>query len=118
MDTRAAPELRIIDDALWAKAQARQEGLTDQLAEQARRPKRLLSGLLNCGLCGSGKTLNGNKYACSAARERGTCSNKKIIAAPTVEARVLDGVRDKLLSPQAMAAAVDQLREESQSRRR
>lgn len=63
-------------------------------------------------------TLNGNKYACSAARERGTCSNKKIIAAPTVEARVLDGGRDKLLSPQAMAAAVDQLCEESQSRRR
>ncbi|WP_407059711.1 recombinase family protein [Brevundimonas bacteroides] len=113
-----APELRIIDDALWAAAQARQEALTDQPAEQARRPKRLLSGLLKCGLCGSGMTLNGNKYACSAARERGTCSNKKIIAAPTVEARVLDGIRDKLLSPQAMAAAVDQLREESQNRRR
>ena len=113
-----ALELRIIDDQLWAAAQARQEALTDQPAEQARRPKRLLSGLLKCGLCGSGMTLNGNKYACSAARERGTCSNKKIIAAPTVEARVLDGIRDKLLSPQAMAAAVDQLREESQSRRR
>lgn len=112
------PELRILNDELWAAAQARQAALTDQPAENARRPKRLLSGLLKCGLCGSGMTLNGAKYACSAARERGTCSNNKIIAAQTVEARVLDGIRDKLLSPQAMAAAVDTLRQEGENRRR
>ena len=114
----AAPELRIIDDQLWAAAQSRQAALADQPAQLARRPKRLLSGLLKCGLCGSGMTLNGAKYACSAARERGTCSNKKIIAAPTVEARVLEGIRAKLLTPDAMAAAIDQLRRESESRRR
>ncbi|WP_414632942.1 zinc ribbon domain-containing protein, partial [Brevundimonas sp. UBA7534] len=55
----------------------------------AQHPKRLLSGLLKCGLCGAGMTLNSAKYACSAARERGTRSNNKIIAAQTVEARVL-----------------------------
>lgn len=40
-----APKLRIIiDDQLWAAAQARQEALTEQPAEQARRPRRLQRG--------------------------------------------------------------------------
>ena len=51
-------------------------------------------------------TLNGGRFACSAARERGTCTNKKLIAAKTIEARVLDGIAAKLLAPEAIAAAV------------
>ena len=62
-------------------------------------------------------TLNGQKFACSAARERGTCSNTKIIAAKTVEARVLAGIRTKLLTPQALADAVESLRQVNEARR-
>ena len=64
-----------------------------------RRPKRLLSGLMSCCECGGAMALQGDRYACSAHRERGTCSNGKIIAAETVERRVLEGVRDALLAP-------------------
>lgn len=77
----------------------------------------LLSGLMRCALCGSGMTLNGGKYACSAARERETCKNNKIIAARTVEDRVLAGVRRHLLSPEAIASAVRIFHEEQSTRR-
>lgn len=112
------PELRIIDDLTWNAVQARKAALGDKPAAYARRPKRLLSGLIKCGLCGSGMTLNGAKYACSAHRERGTCNNSKIIAARTVEKRVLGGIKTHLLSPDAIASAVQIGREEMNDRRR
>ena len=102
----AVPELRILDDNLWAAVEARQLALSDQPAHKSRPPKRLLSGLMKCSLCGSGMTMNGRKFACSAARERGVCSNNKMIAAKTIEARVLNGIAAKLLAPEAIAAAV------------
>jgi site-specific DNA recombinase len=110
------PELRIIDDALWSAVQNRQKAVSDAPAACGRKPKRLLSGLMKCALCGSGMTLNGQKFACSAARERGTCTNTKIIAAKTIEARVLDGIAAKLLAPEAIAAAVSAAQIESTSR--
>jgi site-specific DNA recombinase len=103
---KPVPELRLIDDALWQAVQYRQKAVSDTPAAYGRKPKRLLSGLMKCSLCGSGMTLNGQKFACSAARERGTCKNTKIIAAKTIEARVLDGIAAKLLAPEAIAAAV------------
>ena len=111
------PELRIIDDETWQSVQARKAALADKPAAYARKPKRLLSGLMKCSLCGSGMTLNGGKYACSAARERGTCKNNKIIAARTVEDRVLAGARRHLLSPEAIASAVRIFHEEQSARR-
>ena len=111
------PDLRIIDDETWQTVQARKAALADKPAAYARKPKRLLSGLMKCSLCGSGMTLNGGKYACSAARERGTCKNNKIIAARTVEDRVLAGIRRHLLSPEAIASAVRIFHEEQSARR-
>jgi site-specific DNA recombinase len=112
------PELRLIDDELWAAVQDRQKAVSDEPAAYGRKPKRLLSGLLKCSLCGSGMTMNGQKFACSAARERGTCTNTKIIAAKTIEARVLDGITAKLLAPQAIAAAVSAAQAEAMTRQR
>ena len=111
------PELRIIDDETWQAVQARKAVLADKPAAYARKPRRLLSGLMKCALCGSGMTLNGRKYACSAARERATCRNNKIIAARTVEDRVLAGVRRHLLSPEAIASPVRIFHEERSARR-
>lgn len=73
---------------------------------QRRAPRRLLSGLLRCILCGGPMTLQGQKYACARHRERGTCSNGKIIAAATIEARVLEGIKARLLAPAVIAEAV------------
>lgn len=112
------PHLRILDDDLWNAVRARQKALSSQPAAHARRPKRLLSGLMRCGVCGGAMTLNGAKYACSSHRERGTCANNKIIAAQTVERRVIEGVRTRLLSPEAIAEAVRRHREAAAAERR
>lgn len=103
-----APDLRIIDDELWERVQRRKAELSTLPAAHGRKPKRLLSGLMKCDLCGSAMTLKGRKYICSGHYDRGaaTCTNNKIIAATTVERRVLAGVKTHLVSPQAIAMAV------------
>lgn len=104
----AAPDLRILDQALWDAAQARKAALSAQPAHCARRPKRLLSGLVRCGVCSGAMTLKGGKLVCSTRAERGpaVCTNGKTIDARTVEGRVIAGVRDRLLAPDAVEAAV------------
>ena len=56
------PPLRIIDEELWLRVKDRQNDTRRRVAadnngirsERARRPKYLLSGLLQCGVCGGG----------------------------------------------------------------
>ena len=112
------PDLRILDDETWAAVGARQQALSEKPAAYARKPKRLLSGLMKCATCSGAMTLNGGKYACSNNRERGTCGNGKIIAAEKIERRVLTGIADKLLSPEAIAEAVRVQREAMAAERR
>ncbi len=101
------PHLRIVDEELWGRVQSRKAALGEMPNSCRRRPKRLLSGLMTCNECGGAMVLQGrDRYACSAHRERGTCSNGKIIAAETVERRVLDGVRDALLAPAVIDEAM------------
>lgn len=101
----AAPHLRIVSDEAWAAVQARQKALDGQPAHKSRRPKRLLSGLVRCSLCSGSMTLNGARFECTNHRDRGTCTNGKTIAAAKIEARVIEGVRTRLLSPAAIAEA-------------
>ena len=115
--TEDVPHLRIIDDAQWYRVKVRQGAIREDMfaARQdgpnddnsfgvARRPTHLLSGLLKCGCCGAGYTLmNKVKYGCSAARNRGTCDNRKLIHRDEIEHRVLDGLRDKLMHPALLA---------------
>lgn len=114
------PDLRIIDDDLWARVQSRKSALSAQPTALARKPKRLLSGLMKCSQCGSAMTLKGGKYNCSGRYDRGasTCDNGKIIAATTVERRVLAGVKTHLISPEAIALAVTRYQEAAEEHRR
>jgi site-specific DNA recombinase len=112
------PQLRILDDETWSAVKARQKAIAEGPAKIARQPKRLLSGIMSCSLCGGSMTLNGGKYACSHHRERGTCTNNKMIAAHRVEQRVLDGLKEKLLAPEAISAAIEHHRQASQVERR
>jgi hypothetical protein len=71
-----APELRNISDELWDAAQRTKRRYRDQPAQNCRRPKRLLSGLLRCGQCGGAFTIvRPGKYGCATHREKGTCAN-------------------------------------------
>ena len=112
--TEAVPHLRIIDEDLWGRVKMRQGAiradiLSERTAnphapriERAHRPRYLLSGLLTCGCCGAGYIMiSKHRYGCSAARNRGTCSNRKTISRDAVEARVLNGLARQAFVPRS-----------------
>jgi DNA invertase Pin-like site-specific DNA recombinase len=122
------PALRIIDDALWQAAKARQDALavkyanviTATRAAQANRlngthrPRSLLSGLLVCGCCGGPYALRGqDRYACSNHVMNGSCNNSRTIAREVLETRILDGLRERLMAPEMAAEAMRAYAEET-----
>ncbi|WP_380711138.1 zinc ribbon domain-containing protein, partial [Sinirhodobacter huangdaonensis] len=81
--------------------------------ERARRPEHLFSGLVKCGCCGASYTvINRTRYGCAAARNKGDaiCINRATIQREEVEARVLDGLREKLLHPDLITTFVEEYR--------
>ncbi len=117
--TTDVPELRIVDDVLWQAVKARQEAITTQFATaieatRARfrlnvthRPKSLLSGLVTCGCCGGPYALRlKGRFACSNHADNKSCDNNRSISRTALEARVLDGLRDRLMAPEIAAEAV------------
>ena len=118
------PELRIISDDLWQQAKDRQGTIRADMnpagigsarprPERARRPEYLFSGLVKCGCCGASYTLiNKTRYGCAAARNKGDaiCSNRATIQREELEARVLDGLREKLLHPDLITTFVEEYR--------
>jgi hypothetical protein len=70
------------------------------------RPHSLLSGLLVCG-CGAPYAMRGQgRYACSSHVMNGSYANSRTIARETLETRMLDGLRDRLMAPQIAAEAM------------
>ncbi len=103
------PHLRIISDELWAASDAARGNYTGLTLNQARRPRRLLSGIAKCGRCGSAYTIvRPERWGCSAYREGGAaaCSNERTILNVDLERRVLGGLADKLLDPDLVSAFV------------
>ena len=109
------PELRIVEDELWERAQAIKAGFAHLRVDKTRRPKHLFSGLLRCGCCGGAYTVKSkDQLACSTYRESGpsVCSNNRTIRLPDLQERVLDGIRTQLLSPKLLALYVKTYGEE------
>jgi len=113
------PALRIIDDALWEAAKARQASIAIQYEGQIAatrqaigmrstvRPKSLLSGLLKCGVCGGAFTLRSKgRFACSAHRDTRACDNTHTIAREALEERVIGGLKDRLMTPEMVEEAI------------
>ncbi|WP_374708695.1 recombinase family protein [Shinella sp. CPCC 101442] len=79
------PELRIISDHLFEAVRQQLTGRSINNGEigSQRRPKRLLSGLLKCGACGSGMAVSGldktgrTRLRCSAHVNSGACTAPK-----------------------------------------
>jgi site-specific DNA recombinase len=106
------PELRIVDPDTWAKAQAlrRRLGSTPRL-QHAQRPKHLLSGLTRCGVCGGAFTVVATgRLGCVARREKGTCTNARSVKTEELTARVLSGIKERLLSPTMFAEFTKEFR--------
>jgi hypothetical protein len=71
---------------------------------EQRRARHLLTGLVFCGDCGSGFAAVGRDYlACSAARGRGTCANRRSIRRYVLENVILDGLKERLMAPDLVA---------------
>jgi DNA invertase Pin-like site-specific DNA recombinase len=115
------PDLRIVDDNLWARVKARQQEVRLEIGRngegnalnRAHRRRYLLSGLLVCGCCGGGYTIVGpDRYGCATRRSKGTCSNTLAIGRNEIEARVLEGLRERMMAPKLVPAFIDEFKAE------
>ncbi len=115
------PELRIISDDLWEKVKARQQAIGFEIGRDAEgnalnrvhRCRFLFSGLLECGLCGSGYAIVAkDRYGCAGRRSMGTCTNSLTIVRQEIEARVLAGLKDRLMAPELVAAFIEEYQAE------
>lgn len=105
-----APSLRIVPEPLWLSVQAmlaHRRQATRRAIAPARRP---LSGLLRCAACGSSIVSAGSKRgrpiaACSRGRESGDCRNTRRYPLDTIEAMVLEALREELSHPSVIEAA-------------
>ena len=125
-----APQLRIVDEALWDAAHARlaatrQTYLRTQGGRLWGRPltglasKYLLTGLARCGVCGGGLEVRSRQhgrrreffYSCSSFYRRGpeVCPNRYEIPMRTADAVVTEALLEELLTPERMAALTDRL---------
>ncbi|HEV2865461.1 MAG TPA: recombinase family protein [Allosphingosinicella sp.] len=111
---KEAPELAIVDRALWDRVQEmRNRNALHRRPESARRPKHLLSGLAVCGVCGGGYTITSrNRWGCGRWRDGRGCSNNRTVAQALLEERVLAGLGEKMLDPALVAAYVREFHRE------
>ena len=123
------PELRIVDDELWQSVRVRQGEIAEKYANVTeavrkhhkknrlngtRRPKSLLSGLVFCGCCGGPYSLRGaDRFACSNHISKGACSNSRTIPREDLEARVLSGLKDRMMAPEIVEEAMRAYAEET-----
>ena len=122
-----APHLRIIDDELWQATKAKQAEFTrayqEALAQGSEgwraaasglRPLTLLSGLMVCGVCGGTVTRRGNNRLACVAHVKGMgCSNSSAVRGDSLEARVLVGLKEQMMTPDIMADAMRAFIEET-----
>ncbi|MDH6230809.1 site-specific DNA recombinase [Mesorhizobium soli] len=129
-----APALRIVPQELWDAAKARQDALTALYQKQidssraatrtmmakngglnaTHRPRTLLSGLVLCGCCGGTYARRGqDRFACTNHVLGNGCDNARTIARTALEARVLAGLRKRMMTPDMAAEAMRAYAEET-----
>ena len=126
-ETVEIAHLRIIDDELWQKAKSRQgrigsvvtapmarsEPNCENSLNATHRPRFLLSGLLRCGCCNGPYSITSkDRFSCSNRKQKGTCENSMTITRQEIEARVLVGLKDRLLAPDLVENFVTAFQEE------
>ena len=84
-----APDLRIVDQALWERVQRRRRAGGNRTG--GRRVTRPFTGLVRCALCaGPMTTTDRNRYRCLKRRTEGACENKRGISMEELERRSAD----------------------------
>jgi DNA invertase Pin-like site-specific DNA recombinase len=115
-----SPHLRIVSDEVFAAAQARVAGRAHPRATTARKPKRMLSGLLRCGACGGGMSIKDHDHGrtriiCTRSRESGSCDHRRAYYLDEIESGCVAGLRDRLGTK---AAADEYVRKYNELRRK
>ena len=104
--------LRIVDDPLWQRVKAQQGEVRTVMARdgngvalnRAHRAQHLLSGLIECGACGSPFAMrDARHYGCSNFRSKGTCSNDLRVKRADLERLIGDAIRHRWMNEDAMA---------------
>lgn len=107
------PELRILDVGVFEAAKLAREATRKPRLEMHRRPKRMLSGLLRCGVCGSGMSTSGKdksgrvRIRCSAHRESGACPDPKTCYLDSVEDLVVSSLLEELREPRKVTLFIE-----------
>ncbi|MGV0981030.1 MAG: recombinase family protein [Polynucleobacter sp.] len=129
-------DLRIISPELWDKVKARQAFLRSEQGERVRLglrassastsgcstgrgPKYLFSGLLKCFQCGANFVMHSaTSYACAKNINGGhaACSNHYRLPRRKVEKRLLEVIKQELLTPEASQQFAVEVKNELMSR--
>lgn len=115
------PELRIISDELWQRAQDRAaqvraafglkpgHSLVRRGRNAALYSRHLFSGFMRCGVCGGAVTTvtsgsGSPRYGCQTSWKNGrdACSNRLTIRAKVADPAMLAGLRAELLRPETV----------------
>lgn len=124
------PELRIVDQETWERAQERLAGVREYFTRNpdgspkgkaipGRGTRYLLSGLLVCAECGAplivvGTTDKTRAYRCGDHLKRGTCKSRVALREALARERVVQAI----LGEMEKRATADHLRELAERRRR
>ncbi|WP_411342312.1 recombinase family protein [Sphingopyxis sp. J-6] len=101
------PDLAIVDRESWDRVQARKAGTKGLPIVRLKRPRKLLSGIVRCGVCGGSMVIrDSSMWGCATARTKGTCATKRKVDNAKLERRVIAGLRKDLLSADMVDAAV------------
>ncbi len=105
----SVPSLRIISDELWQDVHERLEQRANKPFSKRHRPKRLLSELATCGICGGRWIVIGaERWGCSSHRNGKACVNNRTITSERFEERVLSGLQERMLDPQLVNTFVSE----------
>ncbi len=108
-------DLRIVPQELWddIKRLQQERSVENNYSGAHRRERRLLSGLLICGECGSRFVLHGaNCYACASRLNRGdaVCSSRVTVSAAWAEQAMLEILQTTLFGEKTMQEMIRRAR--------
>ncbi len=121
--TQERLELRIIDAAVWHEVHVRLAAVHRRYTQNKpvagvvrRKTPYLLSGLLVCDACSSPMSISAGSsaayYRCQTNRTKGTCESRISVREEVVRKRILDAIRERLMSPDGIAHVRKRIAEE------
>ena len=102
-----APQYQIITPEQFDEVERIRRERRPLAAPLRRNPKRLLSGLLRCGVCGGGMSIKGKdrggtRVICTSFNNSKMCNNNRSYYLHHIEDTVLSGLKSHLVDPSAI----------------